>query len=204
LSAPNRSFSLELDKTRLIPFTQRFTGARADRTLPRKLRDELPGVLAWMVRGCSDWQWDGLGESNKVVAATEGYRAEMDVLAVAGFIEERCIVKPGVWCKFAGLYAAYCEWCAESNEHPESSRRFADSLTERGYAKDIGGKNTKIRRGIALRHDGDPDPARVADPPPDEGRDAPDDKLDAQKNGNRVTAPPDFSNPQKHPQNNGF
>jgi putative DNA primase/helicase len=36
---------------RLIPFTQRFDGKKADPKLPDKLRDELPGVLAWAVEG---------------------------------------------------------------------------------------------------------------------------------------------------------
>jgi putative DNA primase/helicase len=178
------------DRIRLIPFEQRFAGAKADRSLPRKLRQELPGVLAWVVRGCLEWQQNGLGESEKVTAATQGYRAEMDVLA--GFIEERCIVKPGVWCKFADLYAAYVVWCGESNEHADSSRRFADSLTERGYPKDTGKGNIKIRRGIALRHNGDDGGERVTDPSPDEGQNkhsTPKNPTESEKIGKRVTDP---------------
>jgi putative DNA primase/helicase len=39
----------------LIPFTQRFEdGKGADPKLPAKLREELPGVLAWAVKGCVD------------------------------------------------------------------------------------------------------------------------------------------------------
>jgi len=182
------------DRIRLIPFDQRFTGAKADRSLPRKLREELPGVLAWMVRGCMDWQRDGLGESDKILEATQGYRTEMD--ALAAFIEECCIVEPSVWCKFADLYAAYGKWCEDSHEHPESSRRFADSLTERGFEKDTGKGNVKIRRGIALRHDGGPDPARVTDPEANNGPAAPEDGTETENNGNPVTDPPDFGNPQ--------
>jgi len=182
------------DRIRLIPFDQRFTGAKADRGLPRKLRDELPSVLACMVRGCMDGQLDGLGESEKVLEATEGYRTEMDALAL--FIEERCIVGPHVWCEFKDLYAAYGKWCEESHEHPESSRRFADSLTERGFPKDTGPQNVKIRKGIALRHDGGPDPTKVTDPRPDEGREEPENAPGTEKNGNPVTVPPDFGSPQ--------
>jgi len=175
------------DRIKLIPFAQRFTGEKADRSLPRKLREELPGVLAWMVRGCANWQRNGLGESEKVDQATQGYRTEMD--ALAAFIEERCIVGPNLWCKFADLYAAYTKWCEESHEHPESSRRFADSLTERGFAKDAGPKNVKIRRGIALGHDGGPDPGGVTDPRPDQGKNEPHNTPQTEKNGNRVTDP---------------
>jgi putative DNA primase/helicase len=117
------------DRIKLIPFTRRFESANAD----PKLLEKLPGVLAWMVEGCLEWQRSGLGDPEKVRAATEGYRAEMDV--IAAFVDECCTVHPDAWCKFSDLYAAYIGWCEESNEHPEKKRRFADALTERGFAK---------------------------------------------------------------------
>jgi len=40
------------DRIKLIPFTQRFDGSKADTELPEKLREELPGVLTWAARGC--------------------------------------------------------------------------------------------------------------------------------------------------------
>jgi len=176
------------DRIRLIPFTQRFEGAAADPRLPEKLRAEAAGVLAWMVQGCVQWQRDGLGEPDKVVAATEGYRVEMD--ALAAFIDEDCIVRPDTWCKFSDLYAAYTRWCEESNEHPEKKRRFADSLTERGFAAAKGTKNVAIRQGIALRSDDEPDPARVTDPTPKSDGPGPDSPSSGDENGNRVTDPP--------------
>src|SRR5215211_5860328 len=159
------------DRIRLIPFDQRFEGAAADPRLPEKLREEAAGVLAWMVEGCIKWQRDGLGEPEKVLTATESYRAEMDTLAA--FIDEECIVRPDAWCKFADLYTAYTRWCEESNERPEKKRRFADSLTERGFEADNGAKNVAIRRGIALRYDGGPDSSRVNDPTPKSGASGP-------------------------------
>jgi len=185
------------DRIRLIPFTQRFEGGDADAKLPEKLRAEMPGVLAWMVRGCLDWQRDGLGEPDKVRAATEGYRAEQDTLA--GFVDDECIVHPDAWCKFADLYAAYTRWCEESNEHPEKKRRFADRLTESGYAADNGARNVAIRRGIALRHDGPDDPSRVNDPPPKSGPEAPEtgaNRPHGGENVNRVNDPPSIVNTQ--------
>jgi phage/plasmid-associated DNA primase len=160
------------DRIRLVPFTQRFEGSKADPKLPEKLRAEAASVLAWMVEGCLEWQRDGLGEPEKVIAATTGYRTEMDTLAA--FIDECCVVRPEVWCGFADLYAAYTQWCEESNERPEKRRRFADSLTERGFEKDRGSGGVRIRRGIALRHGDDPDPVRVTDPPPKPRPESPD------------------------------
>ena len=51
--------------------------------------EELPGILAWAVRGCLAWQEaDSLREPAAVVEATQGYRDEMDTLAQ--FLEECC------------------------------------------------------------------------------------------------------------------
>jgi hypothetical protein len=162
--------------------------------LPEKLREELPGVLTWMVTGCVEWLRDGLGEPEAVTKATGDYRAEMDTLAA--FVEDECIVRPDAWCKFADLYAAYIEWCEDSGEQPEKKRRFADRLTERGFEKGVGAKNVKIRHGIALRSDGDPDPSWVTDPGPDSGSEQPDPPPVGGTNGNRVTVSENFGNPR--------
>lgn len=153
------------DRVKMIPFTRRFEGNEADAKLPEKLREELPGVLAWMVQGCLEWQREGgLKEPEKVSAATEGYRAEMDV--VAAFVDECCFVGEDRWCNFANLYDAYDRWCLESHETPQKKRRFGDSLTERGYERFSGPKNVARRKGIALRHDGGEDPPKINDPEP--------------------------------------
>jgi putative DNA primase/helicase len=136
-------------RIKLIPFTVAIPPEEQDAELPEKLRDELPGVLAWAVRGCLEWQRDGLGEPDEVRRATNEYRAHMDVLA--GFIEERCVIGQRAWAKFKTLYEEYTEWAEESGERPESKRRFGDSLSERGCRSANGTDNVAIRRGIGLR-----------------------------------------------------
>jgi phage/plasmid-associated DNA primase len=144
------------DRIRLIPFEQRFAGGRGDPKLPGKLREELAGVLAWMVLGCLEWRREGLGDPEKVRAATEGYRAEQDVLAA--FIEERCVVGPGAWVKFSDLYTAYQEWCEEAGEKAETKRRLGSRLKDRGFEPGRGTGNAPIRRGLGLLDDRDPGP----------------------------------------------
>ena len=61
-----------------------------DKSLPLKLRQELPGLLAWAVAGCLEWQKSGLGVPDAVEQATKGYKEEMDVLGQ--FIDERCTI----------------------------------------------------------------------------------------------------------------
>jgi phage/plasmid-associated DNA primase len=147
-------------RLKLIPFDLTIPEAEQDKTLPETLRSELPGILAWIVRGCIEYLRDGLGEP------------------------EQGVVRPEAWCKFANLYSAYTRWCEESNEYPIKKRRFADRLTERGYERDVGTDGVKIRRGIALHHDGDPDPSRITDPAPDTDPDSHGSAPDLEEIGN--------------------
>jgi putative DNA primase/helicase len=143
-------------RLKLAPFEVTIPEAEQDKGLPEKLREELPGILAWIVAGCLDWRREGLGEPEEVRSATTSYRADMDVLA--GFVEDRCVVDAEAWTKFAELYASYQDWCDESGEKAETKRRFGTRLKERGFEPDRGTGNVPIRRGIGLRDDRRPDP----------------------------------------------
>jgi putative DNA primase/helicase len=94
-------------KIRLIPFTQCFEG-RADRNLKDALTAEYPGILAWMVDGCLEWQRRGLEPPPSVRAATEQYRAESD--PVADFLRDRCATDPEFTARAGELYLAYQSW----------------------------------------------------------------------------------------------
>lgn len=142
-------------RVKLIPFEVTIPDEEQDPHFSEKLQAELPGILSWAVRGCLDWQSEGLGEPEKVKDATQEYRAENDVLA--DFMRESCVIAPNVWCVFADLYGSYERWCEESGEQAESKRKFSARLRERGYPPDNGTDNVSIRRGIALRDDRKPD-----------------------------------------------
>ena len=140
-------------RIKLVPFEVRIPDDEKDKELSEKLREELPGILAWIVRGCLDYQELGLGEPEKVEKATAGYRAEMDVLAA--FIEDRCVLQAGAETPATPLYKAYREWCEEAGEQPEKQTAFGRRLGERG---DLTGfsytqgphKGRKGWRGIGL------------------------------------------------------
>jgi putative DNA primase/helicase len=63
-------------RLRLIPFTRSFPEDKQDKALSAKLRAEAPGILAWMVRGCLDWQKFGMMTPKCVLTATKKYREE--------------------------------------------------------------------------------------------------------------------------------
>lgn len=123
------------DRIRLIPFTVRIPDEEIDKHLRTKLLAESPGILAWAVRGYSDWQITGsLGEPQSVLSATDEYKVDEDTLGA--FIAERCHVGRGVVGKSAELYAAYRRWAEDAGELREeiaSRKRFGTLLRERGY-----------------------------------------------------------------------
>lgn len=118
-------------RIRLIPFMVTIPESERDKQLLRKLQAELPGILAWAVRGCLEWQKMGLGEPPEVSTATEEYRDEMDV--VGHFIEDRCSIEKGKVSYAGDLYDDFKRWCEGNGEAPLSQKLFGTQLRERGY-----------------------------------------------------------------------
>ncbi|MHB1042358.1 MAG: DNA primase family protein [Eubacteriales bacterium] len=135
-------------RVRLIPFETVIPPTEQDKELPDKLREELPGILAWAVHGAVAWFEDGLGEPEEVKAATEGYRSEMD--SFSGFIEENCLINPTIKASAASLYEAYSTWCKDSGARDIGQRNFGLRLTERGFNKFRGTGGRIFWEGIGL------------------------------------------------------
>ena len=130
-------------RIRLIPFTVSFRG-REDKGLADALAKELPGILAWGVRGCREWLEAGdLLAPAEVLAATQDYRQAEDVLAQ--FLADCCVTGEGLWASARDLFAAYCQWCESNGERATSQRRFGEALGERGFERRPG--TTREARG---------------------------------------------------------
>src|SRR5262249_39500526 len=111
-----------------------------------KLKAELPGILAWCVRGCLEWQKNGLGTPDEVKAATKAYRQDQDVLA--GFLGECCVRGPDYRIKASLLYDAYKKWAERSGETPVKQRQFGAAMTEKCFERYP--NNGTWYRGVAL------------------------------------------------------
>lgn len=128
-------------RVNLIPFDVQIPPGERDPQLGRKLLDELPGILAWAVRGWHDYRQNGLQPPAKVTSATSDYRAESDILGK--FIDDRCILQVGETAEAGKLYTAYKEWADENGLRAHSNVRFAKLLIERGFKRE---KNATTRR----------------------------------------------------------
>jgi putative DNA primase/helicase len=132
----------------LIPFTVKIEGKEKDKDLPKKLEAEYPGILAWLVRGCLEWQEDGLQIPEEVKAATEEYKAESDVLA--RFLEE-CTVRVPVDTQASKLFKRYKEWCIGNVEKELTNTAFGLEMVKRGYEKQImGDKKLTYYKNLGL------------------------------------------------------
>jgi putative DNA primase/helicase len=121
---------------------------KQDKQLSKKLATEFPGILAWCVRGCLDWQRGGLRTPAEVEAATTDYRNEQDV--VAAFFLECCHIGPDYRTTSAKLYGVYRLWCEESGEKDCGGRRFGRAMSERPGVERYTDNGTKYR-GVAPR-----------------------------------------------------
>lgn len=146
-----------------IPFDVTIGAADADRDLPRKLREEAPGILAWLVRGCLDWQdhkglSDTLAQPQRVVQATATYRQDMD--HVGRFLEDAC-ERPGPdedtpHVASADLYEVARLWYRDEGlaSALPSKPHFGRKLKKHGVTsvtKRIERRRTRCRVGVRIR-----------------------------------------------------
>jgi putative DNA primase/helicase len=126
----------------LIPFTVTIPLEERDQHLKSKLRTEGPGILAWALRGCLEWQRNGLSPPPIVIEATAVYLEAED--ALAAWIEEACDVDAQAWETSAELFASWKAWAEQAGEFGGSTRRFAQAFESRGFPA----RRTRTARGF--------------------------------------------------------
>ncbi|QDU23313.1 hypothetical protein ETAA1_53080 [Urbifossiella limnaea] len=114
-------------RLKLIEFRRQFKGSEVDRKLPWKLLAEAQGILAWMVRGCMEWQKGGLMEPKCIADATAKYAREQDV--IGQFLNLRC--ERGNYVTSASdLYRAFMDLFPDSGI---TQTAFGTDLGRRGF-----------------------------------------------------------------------
>jgi putative DNA primase/helicase len=98
-------------RIKLVPFTVTIPDEEKDKQLPDKLKAELPGILAWCVAGCLDWQRYGIAEPDEVRLATADYQREQDMIYT--FVSECCTLHRELKVKVSALYEAYGKWSGD-------------------------------------------------------------------------------------------
>jgi putative DNA primase/helicase len=131
----------------LVPFAVSIPKEEQDKSLAKKLRAEMSGILQWAVEGCKEWRNQGLKAPKQVKAAVDGYREEMDILG--HWIEECCVLNERIKAESNHLYQSYKSWCQLNGHYFQSQTRFGRALGERGLQKEKQG--TISWTGIGLK-----------------------------------------------------
>ncbi len=119
-------------RLRIVPFE--IVVSTPNPRLKEQLALELPGVLAWMVKGYRDWEErNGLSEPDAVTSATDAYRASSD--ALGRFLSDRCLESQLAGVKARQLFGACRRGARRTARAPaarsRSPRRWSPAATAR-------------------------------------------------------------------------
>lgn len=114
----------------------------------RIIAEELPGVLAWAVRGAMQWKDSGLGIPKPILAAVESYRESTDFFK--DWLEESTRRDPFAKTLTAELFDSWVQYAHRGNFHPGTKRAFSDDLVRRGFERDKSNKHGRRFVGISL------------------------------------------------------
>lgn len=124
-------------RQRLVPFEVKFEGEKADKHLLEKLREELPQILGWCVKGAIKWLNKGLETPNMILEANNQYKKEMDI--IAQWSESNLIINPHCREKAGDVYKDYVSWAKLGNEYCMTNSKFGVELAKKFEKKNVGG-----------------------------------------------------------------
>jgi putative DNA primase/helicase len=154
----SQSFAMKR-RVKIVPFRQRFYDPEEgklpikDDRLWEKLTSEVEGIFAWAVRGCLEWQKNGLQVPPAIRREINRLFDEQDPLAE--FIDQKCVLGLDESIEVNKLWREYLEWCSIEVRRPafKATQWFSKSLTQRDdidLARGTGG--IRMLQGIALRN----------------------------------------------------
>jgi putative DNA primase/helicase len=138
-------------RIRIIPFSAQINDAEKNQALGSELKAELPGILAWAVKGALEWQQKGLNPSQEILTATSAYRSEMDPVGI--FIEECCVLDDESKVSAKALYDTYKSWCIQNADKALSQHAFGKRLNAERLKRKRGTGGRYWRHGIKLREE---------------------------------------------------
>lgn len=99
-----------------------------DPELKQKLITEAPGILTWLVKGCIEWQRQGLNPPEVIRNATNAYAQSEDIIGL--FLEEACELHPSLETSAGELNSAYNDWAIQNGYPLIGTRKLAERLAK--------------------------------------------------------------------------
>jgi putative DNA primase/helicase len=137
-------------RVNMIPFAVIIPQDERDPQLVEKLKAEWPGILAWMIDGCLDWQERGLAPPEAVIKATDDYFASED--GFADWIADRCEEVRGHWSRSSELFASWRDYAEKAGLHAGDTKRFHEEMEGREFRFERN-KRGRFFVGLCVRQD---------------------------------------------------
>lgn len=122
---------------------------KADKELGARLKKDGSAILSWLVRGCLEWQKHGLGTPQEILAATNEYRKEEDV--IEQFVTDALEFVTNYNARAQDVYNKYVEWAIANGMKPMSQTLFGRRMNKceqmAGRVADASGKPYKDNMG---------------------------------------------------------
>lgn len=134
--------------------------AQPDHGLKAALDAEHPGILAWAIRGCLDWQENGLLRPAEMLRETEEYFASEDVFAT--WMAENCDLGPDNMAMSSDLLNSLNYFLRRQGRARWTTNQFADEMKSRGFSQKRTAQGNfwlgvELSLGFDLLEDGDRD-----------------------------------------------
>lgn len=114
------------ERVRVIPFNVEVPDDERDLNLVAKLRGEASGIFNWAIKGCLDYQANGLAEPASVKRASSKWQKNAD--HVRKFADENLIQEDGHLLPAGHLHSFYKSWCRSHGETPLSTAALKQQL----------------------------------------------------------------------------
>jgi len=119
-------------RLQLVPFNVQIPASQQDGSLERRLiTQEGPQILAWVFEGFNQWREHGLAPPDKVIASSEAYFEEQDLMAQ--WIGECCETAPDFFDFTMTLFKSWKAFAEKAGEKYIRLRSFVTELKNRGY-----------------------------------------------------------------------
>ena len=141
------------NRLKKIPFTTIISANERIKDYDIKLVNEHgKAILAWLVRGCLEWQRIGLGDSPIIKDATQAYRDSQDPLH--DFLKDNFLITASETVEVAKTYTTFSEWSTvNGDKYFLGKRKFNERMSEKGFVKLPGAGNKLVWRGLRLLTD---------------------------------------------------
>jgi putative DNA primase/helicase len=114
---------------------------KRDPDLFKTLKAEWPGILAWMIAGCIDWQERGLRPPKAVLVATQAYLEAEDTLQL--WLSEAATRDANAWESTSDLFGCWTGFAGAAGEQTGSQKEFVQALEALGFTRSQNPAKTK-------------------------------------------------------------